>query len=142
MTPFELDARLQADTAPLGDWPLSRVLLMNDARYPWVILVPRRAGAREIYALEDADQQQLWAESAHLGHTLMALFAGDKLNVAALGNVVPQLHVHHIVRFATDDAWPAPVWGRHPPLPYSTDALNAQVDRLRVHLFPWPAPAP
>lgn len=141
MTPFELDARLQADTVPIGDWPLSRVLLMNDARYPWVILVPRRAlaQARELHELTDAERQQLWTESAHLGRTLMSLFAGDKLNVAALGNIVPQLHVHHIVRRVGDDAWPAPVWGRLPPQPYDPDALQAQLDSLRARLLPWPS---
>jgi len=123
---FALHPRLAADAIVLGDFPLCRLLLMNDAQYPWFILVPRRDGAREIYLLDEADQQQLWRESALLSRALMDAFGGEKLNVAALGNVVPQLHLHHIVRFASDAAWPGPVWGRHPPRPYTTE------DRARV----------
>jgi len=115
---FGLDARLAADTLPCADLPLSRLLLMNDARYPWCILVPRRAGIREWYELDDDDQAQLLKESIWLGRTLMQRFGGDKLNVAALGNVVPQLHLHHVVRRQGDGAWPAPVWGRGTAEPY------------------------
>ncbi|HET8880668.1 MAG TPA: HIT domain-containing protein [Solimonas sp.] len=111
-TPFELHPQLAADTRLVGDWPLSRVLLMDDAQFPWLILVPRRPALREIYELADADQQQLLRESSALGRALMQLFAGNKLNIGAIGNLVPQLHVHHIVRHAGDAAWPAPVWGR------------------------------
>lgn len=139
MSSFELDARLQADTVAVGDWPLSRVLLMNDARYPWVILVPRRSGMRELHDLSAQDQRRLLDESVRLGRTLMEVFGGDKLNVAALGNVVPQLHVHHVVRRVGDDAWPAPVWGRLPPQPYDPDALQTQLERLRASLLPWPS---
>src|SRR6185436_11364077 len=99
---FELHARLAADTFVLGDFPLCRLLLMNDAHYPWFILVPRRAGAREIYELAEADQQLLLGESAQLSRAAMTAFAGEKLNVAALGNVVSQLHLHHVVRFVSD----------------------------------------
>jgi len=126
---FALHPRLEADTVAVGDWPLCRVLLMNDAQYPWFILVPRREGAREIYQLSDADQAQLLRESSQLSRALMQAFRGDKLNVAALGNVVPQLHLHHIVRFAGDPAWPAPVWGRHPARPY---APAEQAERLKA----------
>ena len=126
---FALHPRLEADTVTIGDWPLCRVLLMNDAQYPWFILVPRREGAREIYQLGDADQAQLLRESSQLSRALMQAFRGDKLNVAALGNVVPQLHLHHIVRFAGDPAWPAPVWGRHPARPY---APAEQAERLKA----------
>src|SRR5262245_27562488 len=97
---FELHPRLAADTIVLGDFPLCRLLLMNDAQYPWFILVPRRAGAREIYQLDERDQQQLLKESAQLSRAVMDAFRGEKLNVAALGNLVPQLHVHHVVRYA------------------------------------------
>lgn len=132
MTPsFELDSQLARDTFVLADLPLSRLLLMNDDSYPWCILVPRICGAREIYALSDADQIELWRESALLGHALMQTFRGDKLNIAALGNVVAQLHIHHVVRYRTDRAWPSPVWGRHPPTPYSDEARRTFVDRLR-----------
>lgn len=118
MAAFELDARLAADTLPFGDFPLCRILLMNDAQYPWWILVPRRVGVREIYELNDADQSQLLRESVLFGRALMQAYSGEKLNIAALGNVVPQLHIHHIVRFRDDPAWPAPVWGRAPAQPY------------------------
>jgi diadenosine tetraphosphate (Ap4A) HIT family hydrolase len=133
---FELDARLQADTVPIGDWPLSRVLLMNDARYPWIILVPRRSGMREIHELSAQDQRQLLDESVRLGRVLKEIFGGDKLNVAALGNVVPQLHVHHVVRRVGDDAWPAPVWGRLPPRAYDNETLHQRLHLLRNALAP------
>jgi diadenosine tetraphosphate (Ap4A) HIT family hydrolase len=128
---FELHPRLAADTTALGDFPLCRLLLMNDANYPWFILVPRRPGAREIYLLEEADQRQIWRESALLSRAVMDAFRGDKLNVAALGNVVPQLHLHHVVRHATDPAWPGPVWGKLPAKPYSEAARAQRVAALR-----------
>lgn len=133
-TPFELDPRLAADCFVLGDWPLSRVLLMNDAQYPWVILVPRRAGVREIHDLDAADQHRLVDESAQLGRTLLQMFDGHKLNVAALGNIVPQLHLHHIVRFRDDAAWPAPVWGRLPRAPYALADATQRMAALRAAL--------
>jgi diadenosine tetraphosphate (Ap4A) HIT family hydrolase len=128
---FELHPQLAADTHLVGDLPLCRLLLMNDRQYPWTILVPRQAGLREIYQLSDADQQRLWRESALLSRTLMRAFNGDKLNLAALGNMVPQLHVHHIVRYLSDAAWPAPVWGKHPAQPYSATALAERLSLLR-----------
>ena len=134
MTEFTLDPRLQADTFALAEAPLCRLLLMNDARYPWFILVPRRAGVRELYELSDADQHLLLRESMALSRALAQAFAPDKLNVAALGNVVAQLHVHHVVRRVGDPAWPAPVWGRHPPQPYSDNERRARVGRLAVAL--------
>lgn len=127
---FELHARLTADTFVVGDWPLCRVLLMNDRQYPWLILVPRRADIRESYQLSPSDQQQLWAESIALGQAMMSLYHGDKLNVAALGNMVPQLHWHHIVRFAKDPAWPAPVWGKVPAVPYTDSEAKNEIKRL------------
>lgn len=128
---FELHSQLAADTVVVGDLPLCRLLLMNDCQYPWTILVPRRAGLREIYELHESDQLRFWRESTQLSQTLMRAFNGDKLNVAALGNMVPQLHVHHIVRFKTDPAWPAPVWGKHPAKPYDGAALNERLQLLR-----------
>lgn len=134
---FELDPRLAADTLAIGDGPLCRVRLMNDARYPWVILVPRRAGITEIYQLAQDDRQQLWTESLQLGERLMTCFGGHKLNVAALGNVVAQLHLHHIVRYRDDAAWPGPVWGRHPSQPYTAAEAQARIAQLRdVLQFP------
>jgi diadenosine tetraphosphate (Ap4A) HIT family hydrolase len=128
---FRLHERLAADAIPLGDFPLCRLLLMNDARYPWLILVPRRADVREIYELADTDQRDLVHESSLLGRAIMQAFGGEKLNVAALGNLVSQLHVHHVVRMRHDDAWPRPVWGLHPPRPYGDAERAARVEALR-----------
>lgn len=127
---FELDARLNADTALLVSWPLCEVLLMNDSQYPWCILVPRRVGVSEIYQLCEADQVQLLKESSCLGRAMMDCYQGDKLNIGALGNVVNQLHVHHVVRFKADKSWPGPVWGRFAPLPYPEEKLDAVKKRL------------
>jgi diadenosine tetraphosphate (Ap4A) HIT family hydrolase len=133
---FSLHAQLAQDCASVADAPLSRLLLMNDAQYPWFILVPRIAGLREIYQLDTADQQQLLAESVELGRAAMQAYAGTKLNVAALGNMVPQLHLHHIVRHAGDPAWPAPVWGRHPAVPYTPEQRSERLALLRPLLAP------
>ncbi|MDT0619220.1 HIT family protein [Salinisphaera sp. P385] len=108
---FALHPRLAADTSPVVDLALSRVLLMDDARYPWLILVPMRPGLREIYDLVADDQATLWQEVTRVGEILMRATGGDKLNVAALGNQVPQLHMHVIARRTDDAVWPGPVWG-------------------------------
>ncbi len=129
--PFELDPRLAADTFLLGQTPLSQVLLMNDARYPWLILVPRRSDITEPFELSKADQAQLWQESMRLGGAMKAHFAADKINVAALGNQVAQLHVHHIARFHVDAAWPGPVWGVGRAVPYEAAAVQALMHELR-----------
>ena len=126
---FELHPRLAADCVVVETLPLSLLLLMNDARYPWFILVPRRAGITEVYQLPEVEQRQLWAESASLAENLMQSFNADKINLGALGNLVPQLHIHHIARFRNDPAWPAPVWGHGKPVPYS-DAELATRSRL------------
>ena len=128
---FELAPRLAADTFLVGEAPLSQVLLMNDARYPWLILVPRRADVTEPFELSEADQAQLWQESMRLGQAMKAHFAADKINIAALGNQVAQLHVHHVARFHTDDAWPGPVWGVGSAVPYSDAARDALIGELR-----------
>ena len=128
---FELDPRLAADTFLVGETPLSHVLPMNDARYPWLILVPRRSDITEPFELGEADQAQLWQESMRLGEAMKAHFAADKLNIAALGNQVAQLHVHHIARFHRDDAWPGPVWGVGSAVPYSDAARDAFIGELR-----------
>lgn len=127
---FELHPQLASDTIHLGDWPLCRVLLMNDAQYPWTILVPRRAGLREIFELDPSDRQQLMLESCHLAEGLSQRFAADKINIGALGNKVAQLHIHHIARFTEDAAWPGPVWGALPAVPYRTDALKSRQTEL------------
>ena len=127
---FELHPQLDADTITIGDLPLCRVLLINDSQYPWLVLVPRRADIQETYHLDENDQQQLLNESSTLGSLLMNHFNGDKLNVAALGNMVPQLHIHHIVRFTNDPTWPKPVWGMLPSLPYQEGELNSIINEL------------
>jgi diadenosine tetraphosphate (Ap4A) HIT family hydrolase len=128
---FELHDRLAQDTVPLGRFPLSRVLLMNDSRYPWVVLVPERPGAAEIWQLAEDDQQQLARESAAVARALSNAFGAERVNVAALGNIVPQLHVHHVVRHRGDAAWPGPVWGRFEPQPYESAALAAMRAAVR-----------
>lgn len=133
-TGFGLHPQLAQDTHVVTDLPLCRVLLMNEARYPWFILVPRRAGIREIHELEAADRQQLWAESDQLSRALMALFQPDKLNIAALGNMVPQLHIHHLARFQTDAAWPAPVWGKFVPEAYAADMAQLLCREMQEQL--------
>ncbi|QKT03328.1 HIT domain-containing protein [Ectothiorhodospiraceae bacterium 2226] len=133
---FALDPRLARDTVPLGRGELSLLLLMNDARYPWFILVPERADVRELHELAPADQHMLLRESTALAGVLSQLFQPTALNVAKLGNLVPQLHIHHIARFEGDPAWPGPVWGQGPAQAYSADALSA----LRARLAPALAP--
>ncbi len=120
---FLLHPRLEMDSIIMGDFRLSRLLLMNDSRYPWFILVPRRAGVTEIYQLSEDEQQQLQRESVSLGQAIMSVFGGDKLNVAALGNLVSQLHIHHIVRYRDDASWPGPVWGVGIAEPYTDEQL-------------------
>lgn len=122
---FSLHPRLAADCIVLGELPLCRVLLMNDANYPWLILVPKRAGAEEVYSLSSTEQASLWQEVSYCGERLMQHLQGHKLNIATLGNMVPQLHVHVIVRQTTDPAWPGPVWGVQPAQAYSKAALQA-----------------
>ncbi|MEE9100078.1 MULTISPECIES: HIT domain-containing protein [Pseudomonas] len=131
---FALDTRLKQDTVPVGDFPLSSLLLMNDSQYPWFILVPRREDVSELFQLDPEDQQQLWREATQLAETLKDTFCADKMNVANLGNVVSQLHVHVIVRRRSDVAWPGPVWGRHPAVPYSAEELARLREKLRMVL--------
>ncbi len=120
---FELAPELKRDCIELADWPLCKVLLLNDSQYPWFILVPKKAGLKEIIDLSEDEQVTYLRESAKLSHLLMRVFNPDKLNVAALGNMVPQLHIHHIARFTSDAAWPAPVWGKHPAVPYEDEKI-------------------
>ena len=128
---FQLHERLAADCVTVADWPLCRVLLMNDASYPWLILVPRRAGLREIHEVAEADLPDLTAEIRSASRTLEAVFKADKINVGALGNMVPQFHIHVIARYKDDPAWPGPVWGKQPAVPYEAEALQARLDSLR-----------
>jgi diadenosine tetraphosphate (Ap4A) HIT family hydrolase len=121
---FELAGQLDRDCSQVGDFPLCRLLLSTDANYPWFILVPRRPDLTELCDLTEAEQHQFMAESSYLCEAMRRWFKPDKLNVAALGNVVPQLHVHHIARFRSDAAWPAPVWGVVPAKSYDGGMLN------------------
>ena len=134
MTEFTLHKQLEADTDFITDLPLSRALLINDSQYPWIVLVPRRVGATEIYKLSTDDQTQLLDESAQVCRAMEVLFAPDKMNVAAIGNMVPQLHLHHVARFRTDIAWPAPVWGFAQAVTYDATTLKNTVDRVREAL--------
>mgnify|MGYP001821448965 FL=1 len=130
-----LHPQLENDCLLLGKLELCQVLLMRDANYPWCILVPDRDNVTEIHHLAEADQQQLMRESVRLSHALETVFSPDKLNIASLGNVVPQCHVHHVVRYRTDAAWPAPVWGRVPAREYSDEALAEVVSAIRQALL-------
>lgn len=120
---FELHPQLAKDCIEVCDLQLCKVLLMNDQQYPWFILVPMKNDIKEVIDLTEAEQQLLWQESAKISHVLKDTFSPDKLNVAALGNMVPQLHVHHVARFTNDIAWPGPIWGVKPPVPYSADEI-------------------
>ena len=131
---FELHPQLAKDCFQVGRFPLSLLLLMNDSTYPWFILVPDRDAVTEIFQLEPVDQLQLMRDSVALSQALATAFGADKMNVAALGNVVAQLHVHHIVRYRDDPAWPGPVWGKVARRPY-TDAEREQcIARLKSAL--------
>jgi diadenosine tetraphosphate (Ap4A) HIT family hydrolase len=128
---FQLDPRLAADSIPVVTLGLSQVRLHRDARYPWLILVPQVSGAVEILDLTPGDQERLWEEIRRAAAVLRDLYQPTKLNVAALGNQVPQLHVHVIARFSSDAAWPGPVWGAHPPLPYGDAGAAEAVQQLQ-----------
>jgi diadenosine tetraphosphate (Ap4A) HIT family hydrolase len=128
---WSLHPQLARDGTALGELPLSHLLVMNDANYPWLVLVPRRPGMVEIIDLGEADRVQLMAELSDVASALKRVTRCDKLNVAALGNAVPQLHVHIIARFRNDPAWPRPVWGAVPPRAYRREELHNFVQPLR-----------
>lgn len=128
---FALDPRLAADARPVAALPLCDVLLMDDARYPWLILVPRRAGLVEVADLDAGEQATLWQEVNRTSAALRAVAPCDKLNLGALGNIVRQLHVHVVARREGDAAWPGPVWGNGRAQPYAETALAARLDALR-----------
>jgi len=129
---FQLHPQLAADSVWLADWPLCQLRLINDQQYPWFILVPRRDGVRDVIDLSVLEQDLLWSESRALSHYLRQDYQPDKLNLAALGNMVPQLHLHHIARFQHDPSWPAPVWGKFPAKPYSAIQLAEFQQRWSV----------
>lgn len=129
---FILHPQLAADCLVLGELPLCLVLLANDSQYPWLILVPKRAALREIHHLNSTEQQQLMGESCAVARLLESELAAEKINVAALGNMVAQLHVHHVARFSSDVAWPAPIWGKQPTKAY--DKPHSQVSLWQQRL--------
>jgi len=135
MTDFILHERLAADALEIGAWQLSQVLLMKARQWPWLILVPRRADVGEIHDLDRPDRGLLMEEIARAGRALQRLYRPDKINVGALGNIVPQLHVHVIARFTADPAWPRPVWGAVAPEPYDADGQSRRMAELRAALF-------
>ncbi len=128
---FSLHEQLAADTFYLGDLPLCRVLLMTDARFPWLVLVPRIEAVREIHELAETDRFRLVEEITLSARQLQRHAMADKMNIAALGNQVPQLHIHVIARFHADSAWPNPVWGRGPAEPYPAGRADAQIRQIR-----------
>ena len=136
---FQLHERLAADTVSLDRWPLCEVLLAKDATYPWLILVPRRVGLRDFDDLAPKDLDTASREVVRASRALKAVFRPDKLNVAALGNQVLQLHVHVIARFADDPAWPGPIWGVGSPRHYEAAALEARCAQLREAFLRDPA---
>ena len=134
MSAFVLHPRLAADTTLVVDWPLSRVLLMDDARYPWIVLVPRRADVTELFELAADDRAALTEEVAHAARVLRTASGAQKINIGALGNLVPQLHIHVVVRNEGDAAWPGPVWGHGAAVRYDPARRDAFAEELRARL--------
>ena len=128
---WSLDPQLARDTVPVGELPLGRVLLMNDANYPWLILVPRHPGAVEIFDLDDEQQELLMDEIVTMARVLKDVTRCDKLNIAAIGNIVAQLHVHIVARRNGDAAWPKPVWGAAPARAYDAAERGKLVQAIR-----------
>ena len=132
---WSLHPQLSQDTIDIGDLPLCRVLVIKDANYPWLLLVPRRPGAVEIIDLEEVEQAQLTTETSRVARALKEVTRCDKLNIAALGNAVPQLHVHVIARRKSDAAWPRPVWGAVPPLGHDAEEVQRFISELRRKIW-------
>ena len=131
---FQLHPRLQQDCIRIGRFDLCQLLMMNDSQYPWFILVPEIADVSELYQLTQAQRALFIEESCYLAEQLATLFNADKMNVANIGNLVPQLHIHHIVRYSTDIAWPVPVWGKFPAIPYTEQQITVQINRIESGL--------
>lgn len=134
MSSVPLDERLVRDSYPVAELPLCQLRLMDDTRFPWLILIPRRSGVSEVFDLDAADQRQLWHEASEVGRMLKTLTQADKINVASLGNVVTQLHIHVVARRRDDAAWPGPVWGHGEPQPYDRNDLASRRDYLLAQL--------
>lgn len=132
---WSLHPQLAKDTIDIGDLPLSRVLVIKDANYPWLLLVPRREGAVEIIDLDEVAQAQLMTEITRVSRAVKEITKCDKLNVAALGNMVPQLHIHIVARRTGDVAWPRPVWGVAPPLPHDAQEVRQFISAVRRKIW-------
>ena len=132
---WSLHSQLKKDTIDIGDLPLSKVLVIKDAHYPWLLLVPRRPDAVEIIDLDEVGQAQLMTEISRVARALKEITQCDKLNIAALGNLVPQLHVHIIARRSSDAAWPRPVWGAMPPLAHDAEGVQNFISALRRKIW-------
>ncbi len=130
---FQLDPKLAENSFLVGEFPLSTCRLVNDCQFPWLILIPRVAGVRELYELSEGDQLQLLRESSWLSSQLSKAFQADKMNVATLGNQVSQLHFHHVVRYHNDSKWPEPIWGT-PAIPYTKPVLDQMQQTLMIAL--------
>jgi diadenosine tetraphosphate (Ap4A) HIT family hydrolase len=135
MSTWSLYPQLEKDTINIGDLPLCRVLVIKDANYPWLLLVPRRAGASEIIDLDEVEQAQLMTEITRVGRVVKEVTQCDKLNIAVLGNVVPQLHVHVIARRTSDAAWPRPVWGAVPAIDHDPEEVKAFISAIRRKIW-------
>ncbi|MGB0495100.1 MAG: HIT domain-containing protein [Kangiellaceae bacterium] len=131
---FELNPQLMTDSVVIGDFPLTRLLMMNDSQFPWFVLVPKRVNIKEVYQLPKHEQAILWEESSKLSELLMRHFKGDKLNVAAIGNIVSQFHLHHVVRYENDSCWPKPIWGQKPMKAFIQKEIDEIIAKLAPHL--------
>ena len=133
-TLFQLHPRLKQDCITIGRFDLCQLLMMNDSQYPWFILVPEKADIKEIYQLSKPERQLLTEESSYLAENMATLYNADKMNIAAIGNLVPQLHIHHVVRYQGDKAWPAPIWGKFAAVPYTPQQITDNIDRVKKQL--------
>jgi diadenosine tetraphosphate (Ap4A) HIT family hydrolase len=131
---FKLHDMLENDCIRLAETDLNLLLLMNDSGYPWFVLVPKREHIKEMFQLSDKEQLQFTKESAFLAEQLYRLFEADKMNIAALGNMCPQLHIHHIARYKSDKSWPAPIWGKFPTEAYSKEQINVLKEKIKPSL--------
>ncbi len=131
---FQLHPRLKQDCLEIGCFELCRLIMMNDSQYPWFILIPALPDITEIHQLSSIDRARLAEESNYLAENLANLYQADKMNIAALGNLVPQLHIHHIVRYKNDPSWPAPVWGLLDAVPYTEKEIKQILNLLTQNL--------
>jgi diadenosine tetraphosphate (Ap4A) HIT family hydrolase len=131
---FQLHPNLKRDCVFVGSFELCQLLLMNDCQFPWFLLVPQKPDLTELYQLDKPDRQLLIEESSWLGENLAVLYQADKMNIAAIGNLVPQLHIHHIVRYKYDKAWPAPVWGKFAAVPYTEQQMSESLLLVKERL--------